>query len=426
MSIILPQHDIIGLFDLTNKEKERQKNTLNLIASENYPSKEVLELQGSVWQNKYGEGYPGKRYYAGNEYTDELENMCKQYALGALNVPGGYDGYNVNVQVLSGTPANLMVYLSCLEYGDTVMRISLNDGGHLSHIHSMSPLNKLYKTETLNLEYVNSGYQLDLNKYEEQIKLIKPKLVILGFSAYPRSIDFAPFIKIAHQNNARVLCDIAHIAGLVATGLHPTPFIDGINGADYITTTTHKTLRGPRGALLFMKKEHEAEINKTIFPGMSGGPHFHQIAATTRAMEEILGYAKHPDTRSHKDYITSVINNTKELENGLLDSGIEIVTPSENHLLLAKLPQNIDSLATQIKLEKLGIITNRNAIPNETKTAWRPSGLRLGAAALTSRGLTSEDSLILGKLIGKSILHNSDDELFDFTKTVLTKLSWWY
>ncbi len=413
---------MLSMLALTKVENERQRNTLNLIASENYPSPAVLALLGSQWSNKYGEGYPGKRYYAGNQYTDELETQVQNLALQVFDQTREY---SVNVQVLSGSNANMMVYLAMLEYGDTVMSVSIPNGGHLSHLSAVSNWNKFFKKVHYDVREIEPNtFEIDEEDFVQKLIEHQPKLVIIGFSAYPRRYYFEKLIRLAHEHGALVLADIAHINGLVAAELHDTPFLAGDAGADFITMTTHKTMRGPRGALLFFKKTYEQIINKTIFPGTSGGPHFHQIAATGRALEEILGVETYPDDVSFVDYSKAVIANTKALENGLADAGIEIISPTQTHLCLIKLPDTIDSLEMQKILESQGVITNRNTIPFDPKSAWRPSGLRLGMAALSSRGISTEQSFELGTRIGAVIIKGDNMSLY--AHELAANLKWYY
>jgi len=411
--------------ELTKLEFEKQKNTLNLIASENYPSPTVLNLLGSVWSNKYAEGYPLKRYYAGNVYSDQLEIECQKRALEVFDPTLEY---GVNVQVLSGSPANLMVYLTVLEPGDTVMALNLSSGGHLSHLHASSSYLKFYNL--INYEVKESEknlFEIDIEDFENKLKLHKPKLTIIGFSAYPRKYEFEKMIKIAHQNGSIVLADIAHINGLVAAGQHDSPFKPGESGADFVSMTLHKTLRGPRGAMVFAKNEWMPKLNKTVFPGTSGGPHLQTIAAALQCLDEILGVEKYPNGINFIDYTKSVIKNCVALENGLKAGGLEIISPTQNHLCLAKLPDQLDSLEVQKKLESLGIITNRNQIPFDQKTPWRPSGLRLGTPALTSRGLTEDQAFELGKTISDCVLSKVDESATqESVNQLVSTLKWYY
>lgn len=412
------------LFDLTEKESVRQRDTLNLIASENYPSPKVLQLLGSVWNDKYAEGYPGKRYYAGNVLADELEEFVQAKALEVFDPTGEY---GVNVQVLSGSPANAMIYFTVLEPGDRVLSLDLSSGGHLSHMHATSSYMKFFKHEAYGVVAGPDGYEIDLEDYRKKIETIKPRLVVIGFSAYPRKYEFAEFCKIAHQNGVLVLADIAHIAGLVATGLHDSPFKHDGDGADFVTTTTHKTLRGPRSALLFAKHQYMDAINKTVFPGTSGGPHLNQIAAVGQALLEVLGEDVYPDQLPFKKYIEAVITNSQALEKGLVDSGLDVVATTQTHLSLVKLPESTDSLELQTKLEKVNIITNRNAVPKDSKSPWRPGGLRVGMAALTSRGIVSEQAEELGNIIAKIILSKeTGSKTKDLVQKSVSELNWWY
>jgi glycine hydroxymethyltransferase len=413
------------LFNLTEQEFAKQRDTLNLIASENYPSPKVLQLLGSVWMNKYAEGTPGKRYYAGNIQADEMETFVQQKALQVFDQTGEY---GVNVQVLSGSPANTMVYLAMLQPGDTIMSLNLANGGHLSHLHATSNFLKFFKHVNYDVKETTPGtFDIDKDDYHAKLREHQPKLVIIGFSAYPRAYEFAELTQWAHEAGALVLADIAHINGLVAAGLHDTPFQAGDKGADFVSMTTHKTFRGPRGAMLFAKQDHMAAINKTIFPGTSGGPHLHAIAATGQALLEILGEDQYPDGRSFKDYSQAVLDTAKALEEGCATAGLTIISPTQNHLGLVKLPDAVDSLEFQRLLERVGIITNRNMIPFDTKSAWRPSGMRFGTAALASRGLTASQARAIGQLIGD--LASGKTTEADATaqvKELATTLNWYY
>lgn len=413
------------LFDLTNREFDRQRDSLNLIASENYPSPKVLQLLGSVWMNKYAEGTPGKRYYAGNMLADEMEKYVAAQALTAYDQTGEYD---VNLQVLSGSPANAVVFLAMLEAGDTIMSLNLANGGHLSHMHATSNFLKFFKLVNYDVAEVSPGtYEIDEADYLAKLESHKPKLVILGFSAYPRAYQFAKLTEAAHAAGALVLADIAHINGLVAAGLHDSPFKAGAAGADFVSMTTHKTMRGPRSAMLFAKKDHITAINKTIFPGTHGGPHLHAIAAVGQALLEVNGVDSYPDGRSFKDYSQAVIDTTKTLEKGLKASGLTIISPSQNHLCLTKLPDTLDSLEFQKSLEAIGIITNRNMLPFDQKSAWRPSGMRFGTAALASRGLTTKQAGELGQLIG-DLAHGKISAAVaqSATSKLVKQLNWYY
>ncbi|MFO0862531.1 MAG: serine hydroxymethyltransferase [Candidatus Saccharibacteria bacterium] len=405
---------------LTDTENERQKSTLNLIASENYPSPKALTLLGSIWNDKYAEGYPGKRYYAGNVNADSLEEFVQTKA---LEVFDAREDYGVNVQVLSGSPANAMVYFTVLEPGDTILSLNLTSGGHLSHLHTTSSYIKFFKHATYNLR----GTKLHEAEFELALREHKPRLVVIGFSSYPAQYEFAQLCKLAHEYGALVLADISHIAGLVATGNHSSPFARGASGADFVTTTTHKTLRGPRSGLLFARKEYMPAINKTVFPGTSGGPHLNQIAAVGQSLLEVLGEDAYPDKILFGKYIENVVKNAKALETGLKKAGVHVSTPTSTHLVLAKLPEEVDSLTLQNDLEEAGIITNRNAIPEDSKSVWRPGGLRLGSAALTSRGMKGENFLTLGEAIGGLVIGTlTKTELSTISKQLQKELHWYY
>lgn len=431
------------ILQLTQDENLRQRDTLNLIASENYPSPKVLELLGSVWSNKYGEGYPGKRYYAGNQNTDELETFVQQKALQVFDKT---NQYGVNLQVLSGSPANAMVYLSVLNYGDTIMSLNVANGGHISHLHPTSNWNKFFKLVNYDVKETSpSNFEIDIENYSQKLLETKPKLVIIGFSAYPKKYEFSLMCKLAHEAGAFVLADIAHINGLVAADLHATPFGTGVESADFVSMTTHKTFRGPRGAMVFAKNNipqylnHHFEklekqpksliemINRTVFPGTSGGPHFNQIAAIGQSCLEILGDEKYPDNRSFLEYSESVLDNCKKLEKALHEGGLEVLSQTQNHLCLIKLPNDLDSLEIQQKLEKIGIITNRNSIPFDKKSPWRPSGMRFGTAALTSRGLTQEMANELGIIITDCVFNRLPQEKQQAqVETLASQLNWYY
>ncbi len=434
---------------LTWAEALRQKNTLNLIASENYPSPKVLQLLGAVWSNKYGEGYPGKRYYAGNENTDELEAFTQQKALEVFDKNGEY---GVNVQTLSGSPANQTVFLTILQPGDIVLSPQLASGGHLTHLHTVNAFSKFFQPQQYSAKELPEGqaFAIDFEALKEQISELKPKLLIVGFSAYAKKYEFAEICRTAHQNGTFVLADVAHINGLIAAGLHDSPLKAGDGGADFISMTTHKTIRGPRGAILFAKnyipdfaKQHldslpkdskgqpvssliEA-VNRTLFPGGYGGPHFNKIAAIGQTMLEVLGEENYPDGVDFINYSNNILQTTKALEESLIVGGLEAVTPTENHLCLIKLPESVDSLRLQQDLEEIGIITNRNTYPGDIKPAYRPGGMRFGTAALTSRGLTKEQAKELGKIITDLTFDRKSQEILKTeVESIVNDLNWYY
>lgn len=423
------------LTNLTKDEHNRQKNTLSLIASENTPSPKVIDLLGgkneegirSLWSNKYGEGYPGKRYYAGNQNTDILESIVQQKALKVFGQVA-IDEYAVNLQMNAGSMANMMVYLSILNYGDMVVSLNVANGGHISHLHTTSAWNKFFKYANYDLKETEPNtYEIDYDDYCQKIVDNKPQLVIIGCSSYPRAITkYKEMIEFAHSHGAKVLCDVAHINGLIAAGEHPSPFLSGTAGADFVSMTTHKTFRGPRAAMLYFKKEYEKIVNQTVFPGTSGGPHFNKIAAIGQACMEILGEDEYPDGRDFKTYSKDVIRQTKLLENTIASAGLKIMSPTQTHLMLCVLPLESDSLIVQKQLDDIGIVCNRNSIPFETKSMWKPSGLRLGTAAITSRGITDGQIVELGNIIADCVKGKDPEALKLRVKAIVDNINWWY
>jgi glycine hydroxymethyltransferase len=373
---------------LIEAEKKRQKSVINLIASENYVSSDVLDALGSELTNKYAEGYSGARYYGGNENIDKIEDLCKERALKTFKLSD--KTWSVNVQALSGSPANVAVYNAVLKPGDKIMGMNLSDGGHLSHGHKVSITGKLYKQ-------ISFGVDLGTGKidYEALLKLAKkekPQIIVAGFTAYPRKINWKKFREIADSCGAILLADISHVAGLIAGGVYPGPF----KYADIVTTTTHKTLRGPRAALIFSKKELSKEIDKSVFPGLQGGPHLNAIAATAVALKEA-------QSASFKKYSAEVVVNAKTLSDELKKLGWKIVSGgTDSHLILINTISNgISGKDASDKLEKVGIIVNKNTIPGESRSPVDPSGIRIGAAAETTRGKKQKDFVQIAKKIDK-------------------------
>ena len=360
----------------------RQNSNIELIASENFVSPAVMAAMGSPLTNKYAEGYPGKRYYGGCQYVDIVENLAIERAKKLFGAE------HANVQAHSGAQANLAVFFAALKPGDTVLGMNLSHGGHLSH---GSPVNISGKYFNI----VPYGVTEDTNTidYDEVRRLAiehKPKLILAGASAYPRMIDFAKFAEIAKEVGAYFLVDMAHIAGLVAAGLHPSP----VPYADFVTTTTHKTLRGPRGGLILCKEEHAKMINKAIFPGIQGGPLMHVIAAKAVCLEEAL----HDD---FKTYQKQVVTNAKTLANGLMKEGVRLVSGgTDNHLMLADLTSlGITGKDAETRLDEVHITVNKNTIPFETQSPFITSGIRIGTPASTSRGMKEADMEEIAKLI---------------------------
>ncbi|MEK7535043.1 MAG: serine hydroxymethyltransferase [Patescibacteria group bacterium] len=382
-----------NIASLIAKEFERQQKTLSLIPSENYVSPAVQTAQSSCFTNKYAEGYPGKRYYGGTEFCDELELLCQKQAQKVFNT-----NYFVNVQPYSGSPANLAAYLGLIEPGDTIMGLNLGAGGHLTHGHKVSLTAKIFNSVQYNVD--PETQLINFGELEKLAQEHKPKLIIAGSTAYARTLDFAAFSKIAKKVGAYLLADISHISGLVATGFHPTPF--GL--ADVVTTTTHKMLRGPRGALIFVKdEENYTKINKVIFPGLQGGPHMHTISAIAQTLFEA-------DTPIYKKYCQQIVNNAQVMVKVFKNRGFDVVTDgTDNHLWLIDLRnKNITGTEAQEKLESYGIVANKNSIPYDPAGPFKPSGIRMGTPAITTRGLKEKDCERLATMIadiidGKSV-----------------------
>ena len=364
------------------KELDRQRHNIELIASENIVSEAVLKAMGSVLTNKYAEGYPGKRYYGGCECVDIVENIARDRAKKLFGAE------HVNVQPHSGAQANLAVYFALLNPGDTVLGMSLAEGGHLTH---GSPVNMSGKYYNFVPYGINSETgRLDYDALETLVKENKPKLVVAGASAYPRVIDFERIANIAHANGALLMVDMAHIAGLVAAGLHPSPF----PFADIVTTTTHKTLRGPRGGMIMCKEEFAKAIDKAIFPGTQGGPLMHIIAGKAVCFGEAL-------KPGFKEYQKQVLANSKALADALLGYGFDLVSGgSDNHLILVDLRTfNVTGKEMEKKLDEVRITANKNAIPNDPQSPFITSGVRLGTPAVTSRGFDEDDMRVVAECI---------------------------
>ncbi len=386
-------------------EALRQENNIELIASENYVSKDILKLQGSILTNKYAEGYPGKKYYGGCENVDVIENLAIEYAKKLFKAK------YANVQPHSGANANLAVYKALLNVGDKVLGMDLSNGGHLTHGHPMNISGKEYDIVSYTVDKTTE--LIDYNEVRNIALREKPKMIIAGASAYSRIIDFAKFKEIADEVGAYLWVDMAHIAGLVAAGLHPSP----VGVADIVTTTTHKTLRGPRGGLILTNDEEIAKkIDKIIFPGLQGGPLMHVVAAKAQCFAE----AMEPE---FKEYILDVTKNAKVLAKTLQNEGIKVISGgTDNHLMLidVKSAFNITGSEAEKILDIINITTNKNTIPNETESALKASGLRLGTAAMTTRGFKEAEFIKVGQIIS-SALKNRDDEniLQELKKEVL-------
>lgn len=386
-------------------EMDRQKNTLELIASENIASPAVMAVQGSVFTNKYAEGYPDKRYYGGCEYVDIAENLAINRAKKLFNAP------YANVQPHSGSQANMAVYFALLEPGDTVLGMNLSHGGHLTHGSPVSFSGKFYN-------FLHYGVNRDTKTidYKELALLVekhRPKLIVAGASAYPRIIDFKAFAQIAKSVNAYLMVDMAHIAGLVAAGLHPSP----IPFADVITSTTHKTLRGPRGGLILARTDYSAKLNKQIFPGIQGGPLMHVIAAKALAFHEAL-------SDSFVAYQKDVVKNAKVLADHLMDHGIQLVSGgTDNHMMIIDLRNlNITGKDAEDILGRAGITVNKNSIPFEKLSPSVTSGIRIGTPAITTRGMKTPEMQIISELIVDVLQNYNNKALIKDTKTKVHKL----
>jgi glycine hydroxymethyltransferase len=395
----------LKVYNIINKEEKRQKECLEMIASENFVSKAILEATASLFTNKYSEGYSGKRYYGGQEFTDEIEVLAKERALKLFDLSDSK--WHVNVQPYSGSPANLEVFFALLNIGDTVMGMNLSEGGHLTHGHKVNFSGKSYNFVQYGL---GPDGRIDYNQIEEIAKKYKPKLIISGATAYPRIIDFKKFNKIAKSVGAVHMADISHIAGLVAGGIHPSPFSD----VDVVTTTTHKTLRGPRGAIIICKKELAEKIDKAVFPGMQGGPHVNTIAAKAVAFKE----AMRPE---FKKYTQDILDNMQCFAKTLQSFDFDLISGgTDNHLVLVDLQnKNITGKDFEDLLGSVGIVVNKNSVPGDPKSPMVTSGIRVGVSALTSRRMTIIEMQRIAELFNKT-LDNKDNkkELNEVAKEV--------
>lgn len=386
-------NDDIVLCDLIKEEETRQKQSIELIASENYTSKAVMDCLGSILTNKYSEGLPGKRYYGGNEVVDKIETLCINRALEAYRLKS--EDWGVNVQPYSGSSANMAVYTGLLECHDRIMGLDLPSGGHLTHGYYTSKK----KVSATSKYFESLGYGLDKDGYidydnlETMAERFKPKLLICGYSAYPRDLDYVRFREIANKCGAYLLCDMAHFSGLVATQEVNNPF----DYCDIVTTTTHKTLRGPRAGMIFYKKEYENQINSAVFPGLQGGPHEHQIAGIATQLYSVM-------KPEFKDYIINVKKNAKKLGELLVEYGYKLITGgTENHLLLIDL-KNMGISGSKVEkiCETVNISLNKNSVQGD-KSALNPGGVRIGTCCLTTRGLKEKDMYNVAELLDKTI-----------------------
>ncbi len=389
------------VFEAIQKEIERERKNIVLIASENYASPAVLEVQGSVFTNKYAEGYPGKRYYGGCEYADIVENLAIQRAKELFGAE------HVNVQPHSGSQANMAVLFAVLKPGDVILSMSLSHGGHLSHGASVNFSGNFYKPVFYGVDR-HTGY-INYDEVRSLALQNKPKLILVGASAYSRSIDFKIFSDIAKEVNAYLMADIAHIAGLVATGLHPSP----VNYADFVTTTTHKTLRGPRGGMIMCKKEYAKTIDKMIFPGIQGGPLVHVIAAKAVAFKEAL-------SENFKNYQSRVIKNAKKLAEELINKGFKIISGgTDNHMMLVDLTnKNITGKDAEALLGKAKITVNKNVIPYDEKPPAITSGIRLGTPCVTTRGMGENEMIEIADIISLIIENKNENTILALSSKI--------
>jgi len=393
-----PKTDNPELFDLIRKESVRQQNTITLIPSENYCSKEVLDAVGSILTNKYAEGYPGRRYYNGNRYIDQIEQLAIDRAKKLFGTP------HANVQPYSGSPANSAIYMGLLNQGDTLMGLKLSGGGHLTHGHFVTFSGKYFHAVQYDVEedgMINHEHVLELAQKE------KPKLIVVGTTAYPRIFDWKKWRDIADSAGAILVADISHIVGLVIGGVHPSP----VRYADVIMTTTHKTLRGPRGAMILvtekgMEKDLKMgeKIDKAVFPGLQGGPHENIIAGIAVALKEA-------ETGAFKNYAKQVVANAQSLARTLLAGGLKLVTGgTDNHLMVIDLrPNRLTGKDVADRLEQIGIVVNRNTVPHDSASPFNPSGIRIGTPAVTTRGMKEKEMEIIGESI-ISVIKNQEIE----------------
>jgi glycine hydroxymethyltransferase len=398
---------------LIEAEEQRQREGLELIPSENYVSREVLDALGSIFTNKYSEGYPGKRYYGGQDFTDPLETIAIDRAKKLFSAD------HANVQPHSGAPANVAVYFAWLEPGDTVLGMKLDHGGHLTHGHPVTTMAQLYNFVRYGIKDLETG-EIDYDEMRQVALKEKPKIILAGFSGYPRSLDYAKFAEIGNEVGALLMADMAHIAGLIAGKALPNPFDFGFQ---VITTTTHKTLRGPRGGMILTKgkvgnplkavdktlENLPTLIDREVFPGFQGGPHMNNTAAKAVAFHE----AMQPE---FQEYSKQILLNAKRLADEMMKRGFKLVTNgTDNHLIMADVYTSfkIDGREVQDTLDKIGLSANCNSIPNDTLPPFRPSGLRLGTPAITTRGLKEDDMATVAEWIHQAIKNRSDDKILN-------------
>ncbi|MDR2074559.1 MAG: serine hydroxymethyltransferase [Oscillospiraceae bacterium] len=392
--------------DIANAVTEeliRQQQNIELIASENIASEAVMAAMGSVMNNKYAEGYPSRRYYGGCEFVDKAENLAIERAKAIFGAE------SVNVQPHSGAQANSAVYYAALECGDTVMGMKLSEGGHLTHGSKVNSSGRFYKFVPYGVN--KNTCMIDYDEVLDIALKCRPKMIVCGASAYPREIDFSKFRKIADESGAMLMVDMAHIAGLVAAGVHQNP----VPYAEFVTTTTHKTLRGPRGGMILCRKEFESKINKSVFPGIQGGPLMHIIAAKAVCFKEAM-------SENFKDYIRNVVKNCSAMASSFIKLGMKLVSGgTDNHLLLLDLSESeVTGYELEKRLDRVNITVNKNTIPGETRSPEITSGIRIGTAVITSRGMKIHDSEKIAELI--QLIHKNYDENFELVIEEVSKL----
>ena len=380
------------IYELIKSEERYEIDSVRLIPSENYASKAVLEASGSVLQNKYSEGYPGKRYYEGQRYIDQIESLAIERAKKLFGVE------HANVQPYSGSPANLAVYSGMLKPGEIIMGLTLPHGGHLTHGWNASVTSVFWKSVSYGVD--RETHRIDYDVVRDLARKERPRIIVAGATAYPRIIDFRAFGEIAKEVGAYFLADIAHIAGLIVGGVHPSP----VPYADVISTTTHKTLRGPRGAMILCTNAVAAEIDRAVFPGLQGGPHNHTTAAIAVALKE----AAAPEFKS---YAHQIVRNAKALAEELLARGFSLVSGgTDNHLLLIDLTnKKVTGKKAAGALDKAGIVCNSNTVPYDPRKPFSPSGIRLGTPAVTSRGMGEAEMRLIGKWMDDAVAHANDE-----------------
>lgn len=379
------------IWELIKQEEARQAGSIRLIPSENYVSKSVMQATGSCLTNKYAEGYPGKRYYEGQQITDLVETLAIERAMKLFGAE------HANVQPYSGSIANMGAYMALAKPGDTIMGLTLPDGGHLTHGWKVSVTGKIFNSVQYQVDHTTGMF--DYNQIAELAKKTMPKIIISGATAYPRTIDFKIFREIADSVGAFLVSDIAHIAGLIAGGVHPSP----IPYADIVTTTTHKSLRGPRGAMIMCKQQHASAVDRAIFPGLQGGPHMHTITAIAVAMGEAL-------TNDFKTYAAQVVKNAKRLSEKLMEYGFELVSGgTDNHLILIDMRnKGIPGKKMAKALDRARIVTNCNTVPNDPAPPFNPSGVRIGTPSVTTMGMKEEQMDMIAKFFN-DVAQNIDD-----------------